>query len=73
MLNLMLSMKFIMLINVNMSTAVVILTFNITIRVSTTSERLKARRIFIFQHFSFYEQLKFHSELSLSVYIVRGY
>ena len=64
MLNLMLSMKFIMLINVNMSTAVVILTFNITIRVSTTSERLKKRRIFIFQHFCFYKQLKFHSVLS---------
>ena len=39
-----------------------ILTFiNLT---HTTSESLNARNIFIFQHFSFYEQLKFHAQLS---------
>ena len=29
-----------------------------------TSENLKARKVFILQHFSFYERLKFHSQLS---------
>ena len=29
-----------------------------------TSERLKVRKIFIFQYLSFYEQLKFHARLS---------
>ena len=32
--------------------------------INTTSESLKARNVFIFQHFSFYEQLKFHVNLS---------
>ena len=27
--------------------------------INTTSESLKARQVFVFQHFSFYEQLKF--------------
>ena len=31
---------------------------------NTSSESLKARTFFIFQHISFYEQLKFHSQLS---------
>ena len=31
--------------------------------INTTSENLKARKIFIFQHFRFNEQLKFHAQL----------
>ena len=57
-----LSMKFILLINVKMPTIVGILTF-ISI-INTTSERLKARNFFICLYFSFYEQLKFHTQLS---------
>ena len=55
-------MKFIMLINVKMPTIVDILT--IMRMINTISESLKAKKIFIFQHFSFYEQLKFHAQLS---------
>ena len=29
--------------------------------VNTTSEKMKASKVNIFQHFSFYEQLKFHA------------
>ena len=50
------SIKFIMLINVK------ILTFMSMI--NKTSESLKARIAFAFQHFSFYEQLKVHAQLS---------
>ena len=32
--------------------------------INTTSERLKAGKVFIFQHFWFNEQLKFHAQLS---------
>ena len=56
-----LSMKFILLINVKMSTIVGILTF--ISMINTTSERLKARNFFICQYVSFYEQLKFHAHL----------
>ena len=52
-----LSMKlFILLMNVD------ILTFKN--RINTTHESFKARKIFIFQHWSFNEQLKFHAQLS---------
>ena len=61
MLNFM-SMKFIMLTNVKMQTIVGILTF--ISMINTTSESLIAGKAFIFQHFSFYEQLKFHTQLS---------
>ena len=58
-----LSLKLIMLINVKMPTIVGILAF--ISMINTTSESLKARKVlFIFHHFSFYEQLKFHTELS---------
>ena len=57
-----LSMKFIMFINVKMPTFVGILTF--ISMINTTFESLKARKVFIFQHFSFYEQLKFHAQLN---------
>ena len=46
-----LSMKFIILINVKMPTAVGILTF--ISMIITTSESLKARKVYIFQHFIF--------------------
>ena len=57
-----LSRKFILLINVEMPTNVDILTF-ISMNY-TTSERLKARKFFICWYFCFYEQLKFHAQLS---------
>ena len=57
-----LSMKCIMLINVKMPTIVDILTF--ISMINTTPECLKARTVIIGQHFSFYEQLKFHAQLS---------
>ena len=65
-----LNIKFIMLINVNMPTIVInvnmptiagILTF--ISMINTTSENMKARKVFIFHHFSFYEQLKFLAQL----------
>ena len=49
-------MKCILIINVKMPTHVGILTFISMIH--TSSESLKARQVFIFQHFSFHEQLK---------------
>ena len=55
-------MKFIMFINVKMPTIVGILT-SISL-INTTSESLKARKVFIFQRFSFYAQLKLHAQLS---------
>ena len=45
-----LSMKFIMLINVKIPTIVGILTF--ISMINTTFDSLKARNVFIFQHFS---------------------
>ena len=51
-----LSMKFIMLINVKISTIDGILTF-ISMVNTCTSESLKATKA----HFSFYKQLKFHA------------
>ena len=56
------STKFILLINVKMPTIVGILTF---IRmIITTSERLKARNVFVCGYFSFHEQLEFRAQLS---------
>ena len=57
-----LSTKFILLINVKMPTIVGILT-SISM-INTASEGLKARYFFICPYFSFYEQLKFHAQLS---------
>ena len=57
-----LSLKFILLINVKMPTIVGIFTFISTI--NTASERLKARRLSICRYFSVYEQLKSHVQLS---------
>ena len=57
-----LSKKFILLINAKMPTVVGILT--LISRINTTSECLKARKILVFQHFSFYDQLKFYAQLS---------
>ena len=48
--------------NVKMSTIVDILTF--INMINTKYENLKATKAFTFQHFSFYEQLKFHFLLS---------
>ena len=47
-----------MFINVKLPTIVGIFTF--ISRINTTSESLKANKAFIFLHFRFYEQLKFH-------------
>ena len=54
-------MKFIMLINVKIPTIVGILT--LIQMLNTTPDTLKARKVNTFQLFSFYEQLKFHSQL----------
>ena len=51
-----------MFINVKMPTIVGILTF--ISMIITTNENLKTRKVFIFKHFSFYEQLKFYALLS---------
>ena len=48
-----------MLINAKMPTIVGILIFMSLI--NTTPERLKGRKVFVFQHFRFYELLKFHA------------
>ena len=55
------SMKFILLINIKMPTTVGILTF--ISRINTTERK----KIFIFHHFTFYKQLKFHTQLSLAL------
>ena len=55
-------MKLILLINVKMPTIAGILTF--ISRINTTSESLKAKTIFTFQHFSFYMQMKFNAQMS---------
>ena len=47
---------------VKMPTTVGILTFMSII--NTAFESLKARKVFVFQYFSFYEQLKFNAQLS---------
>ena len=57
-----LSTEFILLINVKMPTIVGILTF--MSRINSIFESLKARKISVFQHFSFYEQLKLYAQLS---------
>ena len=57
-----LSMKIILLIDVKMPLIVGILT--IINMINTTSESLKAITVFVFQHFSFNERLKFHAQLS---------
>ena len=58
-----LGMKFIMLMNVKMPTTTVgILTF--ISMINTTSESLKARKVFTIHQLSFYKQLKFHAHLS---------
>ena len=51
-----------MLINVIMPTIVGILTF--ISMINTQFESLKGRKVFVFQHFIFYEQLKFYAQLS---------
>ena len=57
-----LSTIFILLINVKKPAIVCILTF--ISMINSTSERLNARKVFICRYFSFYEQLKFHDQLS---------
>ena len=52
-------------INDKMPTIVGILIF--ISMINTASESLKARKLFILQHHSFYEQLKFHAQLELSM------
>ena len=56
-----LGMKFIMLINVKMPLIVGSLIF--ISMINKTSETLKARKVFTFQHFSFYEKAKSHGQL----------
>ena len=56
-------MIFILLINVEMPTTVGISTF--ISRINTTSENFKERKIYIFHHYTFYEQLIFHAQLNV--------
>ena len=56
------STKFVLLINVKIPTIVGILTF--IHMINMTSERLKARNVFICWYCSFYEQLKFPTQFS---------
>ena len=58
------SMKLMLLINVKMPTIVVILAF--ISGINTASERIKAIKIFIFDHFSYNKQLKIHAKFSLA-------
>ena len=62
-----LNMKLIMFIKVKMPLIVGILTF-ISMK-DTRSESLKARKVIIFQHFRFYEQLKFNAQFLMSTKI----
>ena len=62
-----LSTKFILLINIKKPTIVGILTF--ISMINKISERLKARDIFICRYFGFYEQLKFHAQLSMNFFL----
>ena len=55
-----------MLINVKVSTIVGIITF--ISMINTMFESLKARNVFHFQHFRFYEQLKFYAQLSMNFF-----
>ena len=57
-----LSTTYILLKNVKMPTFVGILTF--ISMINTTSERLRARNFFICRYLSFYEQWKFHAQIS---------
>ena len=56
-----------------MPTTVDILTF--ISMINTTSETLKARNFFIYEYFSFYEQLKFRVQLSSvrNNFVFKGY
>ena len=56
---------FISLINVKMPRIKIVGFLIFISKINTTSESLKARKVIIFQHFSFYEQLKFHAELRM--------
>ena len=58
-----LSMEFIMLINVKMPTTVTVGILTFISMINTSSGRLKARKIYNFQHFRLYTQLKFHAQL----------
>ena len=56
------------LINVKMPTIVGILTFISLI--ITASAKLKAKNVLYFQHFSLYEQLKFHAQMSMKYFVL---
>ena len=62
-----LSKKFIRLINVKMPTIVGILSF--ISMINTTSERFKARKIFICLYLSFYEQVKFRAQIEHEIFL----
>ena len=57
-------MEFIRLINFKMPTIVGILTF--ISMINTTSDSQKARKVYMFQHFSFHEQLKLYALVSVA-------
>ena len=55
------SMKFILLMHVNVKLSTIV---DIICMINTTSKSFKTRKIFIFHHFTFHERLKFHAQLS---------
>ena len=62
---------FFMLTNVKMPTVVGILTF--ISMINTSSESLKARKVFTFQLMNFHEKLKFYAQLlNVKSFIVSG-
>ena len=59
-----LSTKLILLINVKMPTITIVDILTFISMINTTSERLKARNVFICWYLSVYEQLNFRAQLS---------
>ena len=59
-----LNMKFIMLINVKMPTAVDILHLGTGMMINTAYDSLKARKVPIFEHLSFYQQSNYMLSLN---------
>ena len=53
-----------MLINIKMPTITIVGILTFISMKNPPLNSLKAREVFIFQHFSFYEKLKFHAQLS---------
>ena len=51
-------------IKVKMPAIIIVGILKFISKINTTSEGIKARKIWVCQHFSCYKQLKFHAQLS---------